>query len=101
MITTVQMRIQNGTFRDHALEQGATVHEVAQYLRDEAAAALGRLNFRAVAVAVLSDSEISFPVEVRDPYAGDARDFRPADCGQRIVAHYRAQGCQRVLHDDD
>ena len=79
MITTVQMRIQNGTFRDHALEQGATVHEVAQYLRDEAAAALGRLNFRAVAVAVLSDSEISFPVEVRDPYADiEAEDDMPA-----------------------
>ena len=69
MITTLQMRIQSGTFRDHALEQGATVQELAEEVRARVLKQLEQMNFRAVAAAVLGEQTMTFQVTVRDPYA--------------------------------
>lgn len=69
MITTIKLDIQSGTFRDHAVEQEATVQELAAHLHEECASALVNCNFRAVAAAVLKDEQLSFSLPVRDSYA--------------------------------
>ena len=69
MITTLQVQIQSGTFRDHAIEQGATVQELATVLKEHVTQALAEINYRAVAAAVLADSGMTLDVPVRDGYA--------------------------------
>ncbi len=78
MHTAILLTIDAASYRQHALEQGATVQELARNLKAAALTTLAKMNLTMLAADLLQGHESTISETLRDTYAD-----LPDDDGER------------------